>query len=431
MQENRQKRFFRRMAGWSKIMKLVNDQISKRSMVESMAMFPLPKNRIANVSATTTALQWKPGQYVVKQILYYSGDKAAVESGKAHAILSSDMSPSTDHFDLPAKLIEPGKTYFWRVEQDNGKIPAARGDTWAFRTADVPTADEVTFFVGSDTHYGLGNNASINRKVIDEMNWLPGENYPQVVRGGTVRTPSGLVLDGDLLDKGFEAKTAVPAWAEFTADYGLQGHDGRLAYPLYEGFGNHDGMTGKSISREGIRMRNKDRKNLAAVSENRFHYSWDWNHVHLAQLNLFPGKDSADCIVGPPNHHPEGSLGFLKDDLARNVKDRNKIVIIFCHYCYTGGMADWWTDAAKDRFYDVIKGYRVILIHGHSHGAYFYKWKGIPVISDGSTARPDSQAGDFLVVRLTQSELIVAQRKLGEWGITERLALPVLSAPQK
>jgi cytolysin (calcineurin-like family phosphatase) len=183
-------------------------------------------------------------------------------------------------------------------------------------------------------------------------------------------------------------------------------------------------MTGKSVSRAGIKERNKIRAGLTAVSANGYHYSWDWGRVHLVQLNLFPGKDSTDCIVGPPDHNPEDSLGFLKEDLAKKVGASGKLVVIFCHYCYSGGMADWWTDAAKERFHDAVKGYHVALIHGHSHGAYFYTWKGLQAISDGSTAKPDSQSGDFMVVRVTGDHLIAVERKLDNWGICLNVSLP-------
>ncbi len=381
---------------------------------------PMPRHRVAGVDTATPELHWTPGRYAIAQTVYFGTDPEAVLKGSA---TKADLGAKAGAMALSAKL-KPGTTYYWRVEQDNGPIPAARGEVWAFRTRDTPIPDDVTFFVSSDCHYGLGNNPALNRKVIDQMNWLPGTSMPDKAGGGIVRTPRGVVLDGDLLDKGFEPKTAPAAWAEFVQDYGLTGADGRLGYPMYEGFGNHDGMTGKSFSRAGIKERNPKRLGLTAISSNGFHYSWDWDQVHLVQLNLFPGKDSADCIVGPANHHPEDSLGFLKEDLAKNVADKGKIVIVFCHFCYSGGMADWWTEPAKDRFRDAVKGYRTILIHGHSHGAYFYEWKGLRAISDGAAARPDSQTGDFMVVHITKDELQIAQRKLDGWGITLKEPLP-------
>lgn len=392
------------------------------------ATAPAPRNQVAGVPIDTRQLTWTPGRYATAQTLYFGTSQDAVASGAAP---SRNLTATGNTLTL--EKLEPGTTYYWRVQQDNGKLQSDKGETWSFRTADATVKDDVTFFVSSDTHYGLGNNDELNRKVIDEMNRLPGLAMPDKAGGGIVRTPRGVVLCGDLIDKGFEPKIAVPAWDQFCKDYGLTGRDGRLAYPVYEGFGNHDGMTGKSITRAGIKERNPKRVGLTQISSNGFHYSWDWDHVHCVQLNLFPGNDSADCIVGPPNHHPENALDFLKADLAKFVGDSGKLVIVFCHYCYSGGMADWWTQPAKDRFRDAVNGYRTLLVHGHSHGAYFYQWKGLRAISDGSTARPDSQTGDFLVVRLTRDNLYIAQRKLGEWGITlsEPLPKPATSAVVK
>ena len=386
------------------------------------ATAPAPRDRVAGAPADGLKLTWTAGRYAVAQTLYFGTDRSAVTSGAA---ASAKLDAKANTAVPPVDRFAPGTVYYWRVAQDNGPaIPAAPGDVWAFRTADAPTPDEVTFFVGSDTHYGLGNNAALNRAVIDQMNWLPGTEMPKQAGGGIVKTPRGVVLTGDLLDKGFEPKTAPPAWAEFVKDYGLTGADGRLAFPVFEGFGNHDGMTGKSVSRAGIKERNPKRLGLTAISANGFHYSWEWNHVHFVQLNLFPGTDSADATVGPPNHHPENALDFLKETLAKHVAGTDKVVVVFHHYCYAGGMADWWTDAAKARAADALKGFRAILIHGHSHGAYTYDWNGMPVISSGSTARPDSQSGDFLVVRITKSELHVAQRKADGWGMTVSRPLP-------
>ncbi len=385
------------------------------------AAAPMPRDRVANVPRKLANLRWTPGRYATAQKLYWGADADAVAKGAAPAVA---LDAKTATYEMPAGGLEFGKSYFWRVEEVNGSIPSAPGAVWAFRTEDAIEPGDVTFFVGSDTHYGNANNAEINRKVIDHMNWLPGTPMPEKAGGGIVKTPRGVILDGDLLDKGFEPATAPGNWTEFTRDYGLTGTDGRLAYPLYEGFGNHDGMTGKSATRAGIKERNPKRVGLTAISKNGFHYSWDWDQVHLVQLNLFPGNDSADCIVGPPNHHPEHALQFLQEDLAKNVGQSGKVVIVFCHYCYSGGMADWWTDPAKQRFRDAVKGYRTLLIHGHSHGAYFYEWKGLRAISDGSCARPESQTGDFLVVHITRDKLYVAQRKLDGWGITLSEPLP-------
>ena len=100
---------------------------------------------------------------------FSSGERAIIERLlRGHFSLDA----KAGSFDLPSGSLDFGKTYYWRVEQENGSIPTAPGTVWAFRTEDATEPGDVTFFVGSDTHYGLGNNAELNRKVIDQMNWL-------------------------------------------------------------------------------------------------------------------------------------------------------------------------------------------------------------------------------------------------------------------
>ena len=62
------------------------------------------------------------------------------------------------------------------------------------------TAD-VTFFAASDTHYGVGPNDAPKTAMVKIMNALPGTDYPQSV-GGSVGTPRGVVLMGDLVNDG-------------------------------------------------------------------------------------------------------------------------------------------------------------------------------------------------------------------------------------
>ncbi|MEO6786726.1 MAG: hypothetical protein ABI318_11380, partial [Chthoniobacteraceae bacterium] len=195
--------------------------------------------------------------------------------------------------------------------------------------------------------------------------------------------------------------------------------------PVYEGFGNHDGGPTKSFVRAGIKERNRRRGGVKAISENGLHYSWDWDDLHLVQLNLFGGSGPADVKgVNGIEHDPEASLEFLKKDLAENVGASGRPVVTFQHFAWLGGMSDWWQPEAKERFYEVVKPYRVAcLINGHSHGASFIPWHDLLTIHDGSTARGESDTGDFLVVRVTDKELIVIQRKLGAWGIQKRRPL--------
>jgi cytolysin (calcineurin-like family phosphatase) len=270
----------------------------------------------------------------------------------------------------------------------------------------------------------------LNKQTIDLMNRAPGLPLPVNVGPAWVGTPRGVVLNGDLLDRGFE-KDAAGHWAEWVRDYGLNGADGRLAFPVYEGFGNHDGGPTRSVTRAAVRERNKTRVGLSGISANGLHYSWDWDQVHLVQVNLF-GGDGPDDVqnVSKSEHNPEEALEFLRQDLAARVGASGRPVIVFQHFSWIGGMSDWWTMEAKDRFHAVVAPYNVAaLINGHSHGASFIEWKGLQTIHDGATARPDGGSGDFLIVNVTPDELRVIQRKPDGWGITLRRPLRSVPGP--
>ncbi|HEV7404349.1 MAG TPA: LamG-like jellyroll fold domain-containing protein [Chthoniobacteraceae bacterium] len=387
-----------------------------------LAADPRPRDGTSNAPTDLRNLVWRPGRYAKTQRVFIGATREEVERATQPV---AEFPANIGGCPVPGPLA-PGTLVYWRVESDNGEQPRSPGHVWTFRTQDAPVQDDVTFFVSSDTHYGRENNAAINRRVIDAMNALPGQSLPASAGGGVVRTPRGVVLNGDLLDEGFDKESAPQNWVEFCRDYGLTGRDGRLCFPLYEGFGNHDGGPAKSFVRAGIKERNPKRIGLAEISPDGHHYSWDWDHVHLVQLNLFGGSGPEDVKgVNAAEHNPEGALEFLRADLAKHVATSGRPVIIFQHFAWVGGMADWWQMEAKERFYEVVKPYRVAcLINGHSHGASFAPWKDLLTVHDGSTARGESDTGDFMVVRVTASELILAQRKLdGTWGITMRRPL--------
>jgi cytolysin (calcineurin-like family phosphatase) len=249
------------------------------------------------------------------------------------------------------------------------------------------------------------------------MNRLPGRELPENVGGGVVRTPMGVIVTGDLVDRGFHPEEGPVGWEEFTAHYSLDGTDGLLAYPSYEGFGNHDGGPG-SFVREGIRERNKERPGLTMVSENGLHYSWDWEHVHLVQLNNFAGSGPEHCQSGPSpqNHDPEKSLEFLEETLKENVGDSGRPVILAQHYGWDGWGKSWWDDEARDLLEELIAGYNVVLlIAGHNHAAFIGEWRGYTYLSAGAGQR-GYRPGDFFYVQIDGDELTIAQWTEGGWS---------------
>jgi cytolysin (calcineurin-like family phosphatase) len=287
-------------------------------------------------------------------------------------------------------------------------------------------ANEITFFITSDTHYGLSPTiAAVNEKTIDAMNNLTGTAYPKAI-SGAVGIPRGVAVLGDLTNDTVTPDRLI-YWRQFTADFGVNG-EGRLKFPVYELPGNHDGGEAQPV-RQGIRERNKVRPGLKSVSRNGINYSWDWDAVHFVSLGLFAGSDG-DVIVNPwgrrfdgPWRLPGHSLEFLKEDLAGNVGASGRPVILFQHYGWDVWGLGWWSDRERQALSAAIKGYNVIAIFwGHTHSVLRIDVDSIPTFCAGSS-QADPLPGVFLVVRIRPKEMDVAERRPDGWGYTTRLPL--------
>jgi len=375
------------------------------------ATAPKPRTAISGVPIKTATLTWTPGNYATSQTVYFGPSMDDVKSGKA--VLAKSLKATTASIKAPK--LDYGLTYFWRVSNENGKHPASTGDVWSFRTEDKLAWNDVTFCAVSDLHYGASPSVpASNEMTIDFVNVLPGNPYPAEV-GGSVMTPRGVVITGDLTNSG-----GPEQWALFVKDYGVNG-EGRIAYPVYEGWGNHDGSLapGAAVA-PGIAVRNKSRVGVKSVSENGFHYSWDWDQLHMVELNFYAGdlrvkKGSMDGL----GHEPQYSLKFLKEDLAKNVGKSGRPVIIMMHLGFDEGFSmgwGWWAAEERDAFYEAIKDYNVIgILYGHTHAASNFKWKGIDIYNCASGQR-DPDVGECMVFHVTPKEMVVMQRFSDHWA---------------
>lgn len=276
-------------------------------------------------------------------------------------------------------------------------------------------ANDVTFFAVTDTHYGASSTIqAANRACIDFMNVLPGTAYPSTVGGGTVAAPRGLVITGDLTND-----STMAQWQAYASDYGVNG-EGRVKYPVFDLWGNHDGSPSASTSyvTNQIKLRNTQRVGLTKVSTNGYHYSWDWDHVHFVSTNIYPGDVLIpDGVVDGNAHQPLYSLQFLKDDLQENVGDTGRPVVILMHLGLDSGWgATWWSTTEQSNFYNAIKNYNVIaILQGHSHAAQSFSWNGFSVYSLPSSQR-DPNPGECFVFHITQNRLTLAHRFSSYWG---------------
>src|SRR4030095_905456 len=171
------------------------------------------------------------------------------------------------------------------------RMPATRADS----------DRSITFFVASDTHFGVPGIEERNRRRVEELNGLPGREYPPEV-GGRVATPRGVLVLGDLTDYSTEEQ-----WRQFESMYGLTGREGLLRFPVFEAFGNHD-FVGDTPVLGHITRRH------GGVA-----YSFDWDDLHVACLGMQPSAERSQ---------------WLERDLRAVRPDRP--VVVFFHYAIDG-----------------------------------------------------------------------------------------------
>lgn len=266
-----------------------------------------------------------------------------------------------------------------------------------FLLAAQAEAVDITFLVTSDCQSGVPEKDARNQATIREMNEITQRRWPAKFGAEPIGKPRGVAVLGDLVEhSGREVE-----WNRFVADFGLDGTDGLLKYPVFEGWGNHDAATGPARIKQRNAVRLK-KKLIDHVSDNGLHYSWDWDGVHFVQLNLYPGNQAA-----APND-PQGSLDFLKADLATNVGRSGRPVVLLHHYDLQN--FKWWLREEVEAYRAAIKGYNIVLIgHGHT-GLGVYTWNDYDVINSGQTEN------GFFVVRITDQRLRLAYRGKHEGG---------------
>ena len=283
---------------------------------------------------------------------------------------------------------------------------------------------DVTFIVTSDVHYDAFENEDRNDRVRDTLRAINAATnlaWPEELGGGTIAKPRGVLVLGDVIDDGdrvFQGKHQTPRqFFQFAADFGFDGTDGLLDFPVFETWGNHDGppvgaeKLGFSFQAR-LKERNARRQQkgwLTSLSTNGLHYSWDWDDVHFVMLGLYPADEQNPLLkrYSPVWHNPQGALAFLKEDLARHVGTNGRPVVLLSH---CGFDTDWWHTNDWKAAYEAAKPYNVVLyMYGHT-GTGLRKWS-----PDGTSAPFDcvntgqAEKG-FFVVQFSGPRLRLAYR---------------------
>ena len=293
------------------------------------------------------------------------------------------------------------------------------------RAGDVPPTlhRDVTFISTSDSHFRTAENPSNNQwdhETIEQMNKVTEMKWPKALGGDAFEKPRGVVVLGDCIDDGDMKKNGKSWSAEqygyWRREFGLDGTDGFVHYPAFEGWGNHDGppigkeKNGFSFQAQ-LKKRNEIRKQkglISNLSENGLHYSWDWDDVHFVELNIYPAdRQNPKVHYSPIWHDPQGSLSFMKQDLKKTVGSSGRPVVLLAH---CGFDTDWWIAEDWKAAYEAAKDYNIILyLYGHT-GTGLRDWappgetKKWTCINDGQTT-----AG-FFVIQIKGDRLRAAYR---------------------
>lgn len=309
----------------------------------------------------------------------------------------------------------------------------------------------ISFFVVGDTHYcALQDHPSqmwdhslqINQRLLRWLNELPGKVFPASIGGGIIPEPEGVIHAGDIIDNGDKGPSknemVLTECAAFTSDWGLNGGEGLLRWPVKEVHGNHDGPQGDTPMVKEIIARNKRRKGVLHVSENGLHYSWEWGGVHFVALGIVAGD--APQVVRKRRYAPMQSLPFLEKDLQTYVGKSGKPVVLIHHvdvHRYSATVADEkvknheWDYGDAQAFYRIISPYRIAAcICGHTHVRRTMRWdgtadvnatQGVPFLNTDNGAHFHSSTQGVLHVTISAKEMVVREFatkdhwKSGDW----------------
>ena len=235
--------------------------------------------------------------------------------------------------------------------------------------------------------------------------WGP---FPSSIGGATIATPRGVLVAGDLIDGDTTDTTAITnEWNYWTRDFGLTGSDGAVLHlPVYETWGNRDADT---IVQAGIVARNQSRlgsPNIspASAGQSGVNYSWDWDNLHLVTAGLYPANANLSLQRPDAAYDPQQSLSFLVSDLARNVGDSGRPVVIMFHIDLPTPADDtWWLTSQQTDFLNAVKDYNVVAVVDGHHSSGQSTWNGITVL-DG-----DQMIDGYWVVQIDGTQFTAAR----------------------
>ena len=275
--------------------------------------------------------------------------------------------------------------------------------------------------------YG-GENSPFVEDVLGITSFDCSNAYPTVCNPAVNTDVAQLQAFVSLFDKQYSFP--FPAVTEDRSNLifllGLSSPNARLNYPIYPGLGNHDidgagaGYEVKNYIAEW-NSSNSGSKKVSNSDPSSTSYSWDWGHLHIVNVGVFPGSDNA--LDGGTNYQfSQAATDWLAADLQQFAGD-GRPVIIAAHFGFDSLSLSnsWWgVNSPRSRaipaLWPVLKRYNVIgYFHGHNHrnGNWYPFPNGTNVNEGGPAVSYDifnSGPGfsqDFVISHVTDSNMDV------------------------
>lgn len=290
----------------------------------------------------------------------------------------------------------------------------------------------------------------------------------------------GVVIAGDLTQAGSEdIPTGQKQCREYTAfrdTFGRCGDEGRLRFPVYEGYGNHDFPVGPGAGQRGhhpvVEYLDRLGPYRAGSASDRFldpegstgHHAWRWDDLWFVSLDLKPGFEDEVIVKdkGTRIAVPHTSRRFLKAFLQAQPRSKTRQIVIVSHYPPGSSRIE---AAERRSFCKLINNARrgsgafdhqklardtpvAAFIHGHTHNAPHYKeWRcpspydaiTIPTFDVGTAFYENAENGPgqlhFTVFRFGTTRLEAvgvsapAKSPTGHWTYRYKRRLATLSPP--
>ena len=293
-----------------------------------------------------------------------------------------------------------------------------------------------TFFTSTDLHFGSTTVSDsdhvrqvrfMTQFANSGRHWPAGVGFPDE----PIHSPAAIVTTGDNAHDGQSNELGA-----YRLLFEQSWISESTTLPVLIGLGNHDLDNDCYNNNCADRMFDYIKGQVAGavtkLDDGSRNYSWDWNGVHYLQLNKWAGDTQLGSGSNGTTH--DSGLGWLTTDLANNVGNTGRPVVIFQHFGldpFSLGQPPntndpWWGAGDRLQFWNIIRPYNVIgMFTGHIHATGIYDFTendGLPTkhIDDfvGSTGGQDPCLGNdhaacggrghFFAVRITDQYLDVA-----------------------